>query len=644
MRPVQANNNTVRLDGIDLPVEGDVRPNNLARLQNKVTFGDYSQDSDPLQSVIVWSSFTGGIGNEDLKEGVDDETYWTGTLETRYPGMVTLPALTHTFPGPSGSDGAAYPLADYPARAPSLWCAFGSTLSRWNEVTREFATIDTLASTPANKAVEYNELLWIPLGLGGYATVDEPGTLTEYTDLNIISFVVWDNKIVALTHEGVLRVKYLATAWEAEDPNLILPSGYIPRNLVVFMDQRQDPTIHIVTNKDVWAYDRELARLVRTNLQYPRHPNQGLASTVWRGESMYVSVGLGIHGYNGGIITAMGPDGRDGLPPELRGRVVSLEPEYNSLIAVIEGQQVTIDEDQEYYHVRRQYQDDMTGFPSMSAKSTVLRYNGYGWHPVWTSPTVDGLPTWAHVSEADNTYRLWWGHGSDMYYQDLRVTFHNPKAGMMIGVDDFASSGSMTTGWFDADMIAFYKLNGHVELNLEDVFQDGTPTGQVTVYYQLDTDPGWHLLGRTDRVGRAIFPFNLIETEGDETFSAGLLTRRIRFRLDFESTNPKLSPVMRSFMLKFIKIPLSNMSWTFTVDLNKVEFMGKGVADIATHLENLTYSTEFCEFIHRNRHYRVRVAQVAGSEKMGHDPRSIKQVSLVEVVLPAPELREPPVG
>lgn len=138
---------------------------------NKVTFYDYSQDSDPLLSVIVWSSFTGGIGTETLKEGVDDETYWTGTSETRYPGMVTLPALTHEISAPSGDVSTVASLADF-ARAPSLWCSFNEALARWNETNGEFDAIGTLANAPVNKAVEYNNLLWIPLGLGGYATVD----------------------------------------------------------------------------------------------------------------------------------------------------------------------------------------------------------------------------------------------------------------------------------------------------------------------------------------------------------------------------------------------------------------------------------------------------------------------------------------
>lgn len=644
MKQVQANNNTVRLDGIDLPIEVDIRPRNLGSWMSKVTFGDYSQDSDSLQSVVIWSSFTGGIGNEILKEGVDDETYWTGTLETRYPGMVTLPALTHQIPGPVADVSRAYPVADYPARAPSLWCAFGSTLARWNEADRVFGMAGSLNAEPTNKGVEYNNLLWIPLGLGGYATVNDLGEIDSYTDLNVVSFIEWDNKIAALTYEGALRLKYLDTAWEAADPNLVLPSGHLPRNLVVFMNQRQEPTIHVITNRDVWAFDRETSLLIRTNLQYPRHPDQGLASAVWRGESMYVSVGLGIHGYNGGIITSVGPDGRHGLPANLRGRVTSLEPEYNALIAVVEGQRVEVGDEQTVYHERRQYQDDFHGFPDEGANSSVLRFNGYGWHPVWTSPDATGLPTWAHVSESDNRYRLWWGYGGDMYYQDLPVTFHNPKAGMQVGVNDFAPTGSMTTGWFDADMIAFYKLNSHCEINTEDVFNNGTPGGTISLFYQSDTDAGWHLMGSTDKVGRAIFPFNLIETEGDETFSAGLLTRRIRFRLVFSSDDPKTSPVMRSFLLKFIKIPLSNLSWTFEVDLSKVSFMGMGVEQIADHLEGLTKSGEFCEFIHRNKSYRTRVAQVSGTEKPGLDPRSTKSISLVEVPMPAPELREPPSG
>lgn len=82
-RPTQTDQYEVVIDGVSYPVEGPISVDPLSRFQPKNTFGDYSEDSDPLQSAAIWRSFTGGIGQEELKEGVDDETYWTGTLETR---------------------------------------------------------------------------------------------------------------------------------------------------------------------------------------------------------------------------------------------------------------------------------------------------------------------------------------------------------------------------------------------------------------------------------------------------------------------------------------------------------------------------------------------------------------------------------
>lgn len=640
-RDVQTGNGTVMLDGMPLQLASDVREVDLARFQGKVTQGDYSFDSDATQSVWVISSLVGGIGNEFLKEGVDDETYWTGNLETRYPHMLTLlPETTRL----SGMGGAAYPLADFPASSPSLFVAFGTDLARWVESSREFVGVGPLGATPTNKAIEHGRLLWIPLGHGGYATVDDQFEMTIHSDLRVISFCLWDDKVVALTVDGVLRIRPgLSGQWEEELPELSLPSGHLPRSLVVFLNQQEDATVHVITNQDAWAYDRELNRLVRTQLQYPRHPDQGIAAAVWRGDSMYVSVGLGIHSYTGGVISAIGPDGRYGMPASLRGRIVDLEPEYNGMIAVVEGQLVSEDQEQDVEIMPATFCDPVRPFRSTNARSTILRYGGYGWHPVWTSDSREGLPTWAFVSTADNTYRLWWGYAGDMFYQDLRVTFHNPKAGMQVGVDRFARSGSLITGWFDADMRGFRKLGSHVELTLADVFGDGSQAGEVRVEYQVDTDQNWHLLGSTSHVGRSVMRFGITDTLGNPAFSEGIDFSQIRFRISLSSSDPHLSPVVESFLVKYIKMPLSRLSWTFSVKFDQERsFMGGGVATTSERVRKLASDGKFHEFIYLDKAYRVRVAQTQKSGMSGKDPRNTLQLSVIEISDGDEMIKEPP--
>lgn len=646
VRAVQAGNETVRLDGIDLQLQGPVRETDLARFQGKVTQGDYSFDSDSTISVWVISSLIGGIGNEYLKEGVDDETYWTGTLETRYPSMITLLPETKRFSPPTGINGISYPVADFPASNPSLYVVFGSTLCRWVEADQEFSTVDTLAGSPTNKGVEQDGYLWIPLGNAGYAIVDDTFVVSDETDANFIAFCLWDNKLLGLTTGGELLIRQnKASSWSAPAADLTLPSGHLPRNLVVFLNQQEDATVHVVTNKDVWAYDPELGRLVRTSLQYPRHPDQGVASAVWRGDAMYVSVGLGIHSYSGSVISAIGPDGRYGLPPELRGRIVDLEPEYNGMVAVVEGQVMPDGEDQDVALMSPTYLDPVDPFRGYTTHSTILRYSGWGWHPIWTSERSEGVPTWALVSTHDNKYRLWWGYAGDMFYQDLRVTFHNPKAGMQVGVDRFAPSGSLTTGWFDADMRGFKKLASHIEITTTDVFGNGTKTGEVKVEFQSDDDAGWQLLGHCDCVGRRVMPFKMEAVEHTDDFSRGLEFNRIRFRITMTSSDSTKSPVLESFLLKYLKIPLSRMSWTITVKLDQERsFMGNGVETTADAIRRLASDGQFHEFIHRNKPYRVRVAQTMGAQMSGHDPRSTMTLSLVEIPLGEEMLKEPDNG
>lgn len=647
-RQVQAGNGTIRIAGVDLALDdrGVVREQNLARFQGKITNGDYSYDSDPLLSVWVMSSFVGGIGAEYLKEGVDDENYWTGSLETRFPSMLSLLPQTLSFDGPTASEANAYPLADFPASSPNLYATFGLFLAKWDNVNEEFVEVGGLDTEPPNKAVEFDNLLWIPQGGAGYATVSTTGTITKFTDIDVVAFCLWDNKLAALTTDGVLRLRPAAGgAWEAESADLKLPSGHLPRNLLVFINQQSEPSIHIITHRDVWAYDRENSRIIRTHLQYPRHPDQARASTVWRGESMYVSVGVGVHAYNGGIVSSMGLDGRYGLPAHLRGRISDLEPEYNSLIAVVEGNLESNDPDQNVQISSPTYIDSLRPFKDYSAYSAVYRYSGYGWHPVWVSPSPDGRPTWAFVSEADGEYRLWWGYAGKMYRQDLRVTFHNPKAGMEVGVDRFGKRGSIVTGWYDADMPGFDKLLSHMEITTTDVYGDGTPTGLVKVEYQKDDDTSWSILGQSDRVGRRILPFDVRPGEQCDNFSYGMKVRRVRFRITLESNDPNQSPIVESVLLKFVKIPLTSMSWTVNINLmQKNGFMGWGPEETAEFLYNLESGDSFHEMIHRDKSFRIRVAQATREGRSGHDNRSIMVLSVVEVQAGREQLKAVPVG
>lgn len=635
----RADNGEVLIGRLPYKLRGGVRPQDLARWQGKILTGDPSADSDPLISADSKSSFTGGMGSFIVKEGVDDENYWTATMETRYPYMLTnLPKTWSYSIAPAASE--ARVLGDFPAAAPHFLAAFDSDIHRWDKINLEFDLVDTLPSPPSGKAVEFADKLFIPCANDGVVTLDQLDAVDAVTHAGIhaIALTIYDNKLVAITTEGDLRIMGVDETWEPQTDLLRLPSGYPPTGVLTFIDQQQNPVVHIITTKGVWSYDRQNTVLLKTHLQYPNHPQQGRASTVFRGDTMYVSVGIGIHSYSGNVITAMGPDGRFGLPASLRGYIVDLEQEYNGLLALVQGADSLSTDQQEFQQTPPTFQESGAVFPETNTESILLRWNQQGWHPVWRSKDASGTPTNIFVSEADGEYRLWWGYDGRMYTQLLPVTFFNPRVGMQIGESRFESYGELTTGWFDANMLAYYKLASHIELVIDDALENQTPLGDVTVRYQVDYDPTWHPLRTVSGVGRYVMPFGVIEREDGTDFSVGDVFRRIRFRIESNSKSETLTPLIQNVLFKYIKIPISQLSWTFDVDLTANEgYKGTSNEEALAYLESLKTSQEMTRFVHRNREFRVRIAQTSGQEQAGYDERGVTTVSVVEVGLPPDE-------
>src|SRR5690606_193435 len=156
-------------------------------------------------------------------------------------------------------------------------------------------------------------------------------------------------------------------------------------------------------------------------------------------------------------------------------------------------------------------------------------------------------------------------------------------------------------------------------------------------------EPGWKVLGTTERVGRTVMAFGLEESEGSSIFSQGLAFTRIRFRLELNrptSDDPeeerllrRQSPVVRVFLLKFIKLPMSRSGRAFTFRVPLImdrDYKGRGTHELAEKLIALTSGEQFVEMLHGGESYRIRVSQVRMTDMTGYDQRSVAEVSAVE--------------
>lgn len=625
--PSRATYQEAILAGWKIPILNDLNMIETARWAPKITGGDFTQDSDDLISALILSNRAGGGQVSSHTESTGNRFWDSTNVDAEHPNCLAL--LPRSYQQPyAGGAADAWCIGEYPRRQ-NFYVMFDNELCRWDANAQTWDDIGDVGALPVARGREFAGELWIPLGVSGYATYDG-STITPASSPEFLSFELWDNRLFGLTTDGEL-IFHDGSTWSSPASALTLPSGSIPRSLVVFHNQSGDPTLHLITDEDVWVYDPLVPKIYRTGVQYPPHPDQGLAAATWRDTDMYISVGMGMHAYNGGVVASNGLDRNDGVPAHLRGAIVSFAPEYNGLIALVRGAQSETQGDGLEFQGTQVYGGPLN-IPERSTISSLWRYTGRGWFKLWQSSDAEGAPTNVMVSRANGDYALWWGYAGVMYRIPLDVTFANPDQAVVAGSTVFASSGSIQSGKYDHSMAGFAKLLSHVVVNTLDDHR-----GRYEVWYRTDRRT-WTQIGEVTEPG--VFSFG-IDPDGDG-FPEGDAYEWIEFdeRLyrDTGGTDPTRStPLIKSTVIKLIKLPKSAKSWTLTVPLDFPEtWDGKGPQEIADHLFSLSSedNPQFYPLIIRDRTYRVRVAQVQSRQRTGEDTRQSIQLSIIEVRVP----------
>lgn len=622
----------VNWNGVRFPVAPTSTYINLGRWQGKNVLGDYTRDSDEIISSKIWTSFVGGIGINRIREGSDDGRYWFGTLNDLYPFQLTLgPLSTQVL-------SVRYPLGDL---AYTFYAADNNQVFPWDEETLTFgaALSGSLTSPPVYKGVRWNGNQYIPMGSSGYA-YHSGGAVTNVAQPTQ-RMLPWVNRLLRISPTGSLYESFNGTTWSAALATI--NTSETVRNMVVYSDRNDNDTVFVTTDEALYAYDPITVSLQRTRLDFPPHPDNGLGAAVWRtGENMYITAGIGVYRFNLSTISPTGPDRDEGLPTQFRGVIRDLAPSHNLLFALVEGQQTVAVTSPTIEFDPGQVSEGDLNVSDTNAYSMLLAWNGFGWHPQWISTDVTGDPGWVCVSGADGAYRVWWGYGitadSSVYTQSMSRPFANPRQQLESGEGEFAVSGYLDTGWFDANMQEFDKLASHIELNAE----VATTTENIQLFYDVDYTNTWVLLGTVTSVGHHILPFG-VRTYLGQDFSYGLTFRRIRFRLEMNRANSSaadtvLAPMLDSMVLKFLRIPISSSTYNLSVMLDLEDFEGRGPDQIKYELDQLLESNEFVSMsidFTAQEPKRVRVSQVRGTDSTGADFRGMRNVTVVELPLPS---------
>ena len=643
------------------PVMGDVKVAQLAVFERKITIGDATKDSDDFISSWIMGDLTGGGQIETINEGSDGNRYWwSENIDARSPNaIVMVPPISSPTAVTVSTDATAYPLGDIFAtdnQPTRMAVAFGTSVRMHDNTANgafSGAAADALGALPVAKGVPFqgtstNESfpkLYVPLGSYGYARIHDNNDNTPATDRkpvveNVptsgskpkvgggtekpqpISFAVWNNNLYALDRRGFLWFTVDGATWGAAsavsgNTPLKLDETRVPRLLFTYINKTGEPTLHIVTDRDVWQYDSTNGKLVLTSLQFPPHPEFGKAAAVWRpGEDLWISAGSDCVKMTaaGVIVPFAGLARDDGLPSSVAGPITDLCPEVSTLFAVTSSKTLTNGNTTIQLHV----------------------WTGTGWHSMWTK-VVKACAPWLCLSVANGGYRLWIGSratgtNSSVFYVDLANTMYNPRTQR----SDFAANsyltgvnGRLITGIFDAAMAGFSKLASHITVQMA----AASSTQYLDVYLETEADRAAATsvyVGRANATGKTVLP---LKRSG--SFATGIAFDNLRLDLRFVNGTPPSGAAntvaLESLTLHYTKIPQNTVSYAFTVPLPREGWHGRGPGELATALYNLLTANVFLMFVHNGTTERVRVAGISGTGATGEDMSGALTVSLIAV-------------
>ena len=636
--------NQVILNGITLKTRGPVADTNLSVFGGKVVTGDYTKDSNPTLSAWVLSDLSGGHGIDDMNEGVDVNRYKIGTLYTRYPAQISKGHKVNAVAtDASWGEFERYFLGDL--KVGSTWKGFIAIYSTVPNISiRRIddpgVSIGVIPFWPSGPSVVFqgtaaDTWLLTPHNSGfcrvsnnAYAFVDQTGDATHPAAR---AFVVWDNKLIAIDNVGQLWYCTDPTgAWVSYGATAKLPQGDVPRALVRYFDRQGQPAVFCVSDRAIWQLDPNTPEIFSVDVEFPTHIHHGMAACRWSGD-LYFSVGMGVHRYTGGSLSAVGLDRDAGLPAEYssslnnQGSTVSgLVPGYNGMFALVSGP------------------GDATA--TLDGQATALysslhEFTGSGWHMLWqkqdSAVLQRAVPNSMCISQHDGNYRLYWGYGgaagtSVLYYIDLPRNFASPRQRARQSTGYFESSSStaqfLETGIFDAGMQGYNKLASAYDVTIGAIDSGATLTVKYrTSNFTSGQASSWTTLGTVTTTGTTSLPFGTF-TNG---IYPGIVFERIQFRFDLTDTTNNAF-IMESGVLSFVKITPSAYTWNFDVDLT-TSSGGDSPQLIIDQLNDILEAGVMVPFVLRNVTYRVFVSQISGSVNTGANESAYRRITLLQI-------------
>jgi hypothetical protein len=279
---------------------------------------------------------------------------------------------------------------------------------------------------------------------------------------------------------------------------------------------------------------------------------------------LFLSMQDGVERFYRSNLDDVGPNREAGLPANRQGPVVKMTGYPGRIYAAVDG--------------------------GSSGYSSVLVYQGSGWHEVYRAPRVGERIRNIYIQSipGSSTARLWISQGSDVLWVPISL---NPYTDPDFR---FHHEGSLTTGWLYAGMQDVYKLWKKLKVFAENV----TAARYVKADYQVDGDTTWTEIGTYDSVPVEELSVNSTTTPR---------SRRIRFRFRLYTDDNTETPRMKAYVVEGVSFAPVKYQYGFSFRLAEddqaIDLRGgldKSFASVeALHAQLLTWANNGTELTWR---------------------------------------------
>lgn len=619
--------NQVSLNGVIFRTTGRVQEDLESREAPKYVTGDTNKDSHQRDS--VWApTFHGGIGKFRVQPGEVSDRAWWSTLPLRYDRL-GLPQLA-TLTAASGVTGS-YTVGAIGELANEIYACFGTAIRKYNNTTNSWGT--TLATLPAvatdSITFRMGNVVYLAFATtGGYTYTSDGITWVDDT-ADTLYLTYWDNALWGIDNTGAMWTSTVIGV-ETGAVQLPLPNGSVT-DLFTARNASDVVVIFAATQKGLFVHDNANTKWLLTELDLPFHPDNGRGSNRWR-TSTYVPSGSSVYQYIQGatnqeaVMRVVGPDRDDGLPSDKRGVIRQLVPTHNDLLAILDG--TTAPGALTTFATRGMGSHHGVVIDPDVGYSSILGWNEQAWDVKWLGGSAEQAISWAHVSNAYSTYRLWWAQNQRVYFMPIQRDIVNPLESTTLTFS--ASTEELITPWLD---IGQDRDGLAVSVKIETFTCTSTET--ITLDYGLNYSTAYTAFTggtiTTNGVTEFLFP--------NSTDPTGTAFRSIRFRIRTVrgSTTTLRATFYPPTFLYRKKLP---PKYTFILQIDLQKDGTTTVKQMRDSLRTALESNPRVEFSFRNdtgtdygatdRRFYVDVVKATNLQETGLDETGVSDLVLVE--------------